>query len=165
MTRRAVGGLVALSLPAVATTRRAIGGLVALSLPAVVVLAACGTSELTPTQIRGQATRICTLAAQRTAAIALPERPSGGQRFLGLGIAVLAAEVRDLRAFGQNAPLGTAVTAMAGELAALRSSLKGLRTGNDPVVAIKTLQQELEPLERRAIAAWRTLRVPACVSR
>ncbi len=146
-------------------TRRPIGRRVALSLAAVIVLAACGTNKLTPTQIRRQATRICTLAAQRTAAIAVPERPSGGQRFLGLGIAGLAPEVRQLRALGRNATLDTAVTAMDGELAALRSSLTGLRAGNDPVVAIKTLQQELEPLERRANAAWRTLRTPACVSR
>ena len=39
---------------------------------------------------------------------------------------------------------------MQAELAALRSSLKGLRAGNDPVVAIKTLQQQLTP--RRASA-------------
>ena len=61
--------------------------------------------------------------------------------------------------------LHVATLAMQGELAALRSSLKGLRAGNDPVVAIKTLQQQLIALEQRANGAWRTLKVPACVSR
>ena len=54
-------------------------------------------------------------------------------------------------------------TATEQELKALQSSLKGLKAGNDPVVAIKTLQAQLVPLEKRASAAWLALKIPACV--
>ena len=55
----------------------------------------------------------------------------------------------------------TARTATEQELKALQSSLKGLKAGNDPIVAIKTLQTQLAPLEKQASAAWRALGVPA----
>jgi hypothetical protein len=44
----------------------------------------------------------------------------------------------------------------------LQSSLKGLKAGNDPIVAVKTLQTQLAPLEKQAGAAWRALGVPEC---
>jgi hypothetical protein len=44
----------------------------------------------------------------------------------------------------------------------LQSSLKGLQAGNDPIVAVKTLQVQLAPLETKARAAWRALGVPGC---
>lgn len=144
---------------------RALGVLIALSAPVVLLLAGCGGSGLSAAQVRSRAAAICNRAAVRTASIQLPEAPSGGQRFLGLGIAALAPEIRDLRRLGDHGSIHAAVSAMQAELAALRSSLKGLRTGNDPVVAIKTLQQQLAAPEQRANTAWRALRVPACVSR
>jgi hypothetical protein len=48
------------------------------------------------------------------------------------------------------------------ELAVLRSTLKGLKAGNDPVVAIKTLQHDLDPAEDAAATAWHAVGVPAC---
>lgn len=144
--------------------RRALGVLIALSVPLILMLAGCG-GGLSAAQVRSRATQICELAADRTAAITLPEAPGGGQRFLARGIAVLAPEIHALRSLGDHGPVHSAVSAMQAELAALRSSLKGLRAGNDPVVAIKTLQQQLLGLEQQANGAWRMLRVPACVSR
>lgn len=144
--------------------RRALGVLIALSVPAVLMLAGCG-GGLTAAQLRSRATQACDRAADRSAAIRLPEAPSGGQRFLAQGIAVLAPEIASLRSLGDHGSLHVAVSAMQAELAVLRSSLRGLRAGNDPVVAIKTLQQQLAGLEQRANTAWQTLRVPACVSR
>jgi hypothetical protein len=47
-------------------------------------------------------------------------------------------------------------------LALLRSALRGLKAGNDPVVAIKTLQDELGPAEDAAGHAWQEVDVPAC---
>ncbi|HET9104852.1 MAG TPA: hypothetical protein VFN55_15985 [Solirubrobacteraceae bacterium] len=129
------------------------------------LLAGCGASGLSAAQVRTRATRICELAADRTARIPLPTDPSGGQRFLDQGIAALTPEVRALRGLSDHGALRTAVVAIADELAALRSSRRGLRAGNDPVVAIKTLQQQLLRAEERANAAWRALKVPACVSR
>jgi len=144
--------------------RRALGVLIALSVPAVPVLAGCG-SGLSAAQVRNRATQICERAADRTAVIKLPEAPDGGRRFLARGIGTLAPEIRALRSLGAHGSLRIAVSAMQTELTALRSSLKGLRAGNDPVVAIKTLQQQLVGPEQRANTAWRMLRVPACVSR
>jgi len=144
--------------------RRALGVLIALSVPAVVVPAGCG-SGLSAVQVRNRATQACDHAADRSATIRLPEAPSGGKPFLAEGIAVLAPEIRTLRSLGDHGSIDVAVSAMQAELVALRSSLRGLRAGNDPVVAIKTLQEQLVGLERRANTAWRTLRVPACVSR
>jgi hypothetical protein len=54
------------------------------------------------------------------------------------------------------------VEATSAELTALRSTLKGLKAGNDPVVAIKTLQQQLAPAEMKASIAWSALELPAC---
>ena len=143
---------------------RALGVLIALSVPVILTLAGCG-GGLTAAQVRNRAAQVCDRAADRGAHIRLPGMPSGGQRFLAQGVAVLAPEISALRSLGAHGSIHVAVSAMAAELAALRSSLKGLRAGNDPVVAIKTLQQQLVGLELRANTAWRTLRVPACVSR
>ena len=144
--------------------RRAFGVVIALSVGVVLMVAGCGAG-LTAAQVRNRATQACDWAADRSASIRLPGTPSGGQRFLVQGIAVLANETGALRSLGDHGPIHAAVSAMTAELAALRSSRQGLRAGNDPVVAFKTLQQELAGLEQRANTAWRTLRVPACVSR
>jgi hypothetical protein len=143
---------------------RGLSALTALSVLAVLTLTGCG-GGLSAGQVRTRAARICDLAADRSAAIRRPEAPSGGQRFFAQGIRVLAPEIRALRGLGDHGSIHVAVSAMAAELTALRSSLKGLRAGNDPVVAVKTLQQQLVGPEGRANAAWRTLGVPACVSR
>ncbi|MGI8715148.1 MAG: hypothetical protein ACR2NR_18590 [Solirubrobacteraceae bacterium] len=132
----------------------------------VVVIAGCGANSLSAGQLRTRATRICTLAQRRTARIATPALPSQGARFLGGGVAALAPELTALRRLRAPTDLAahyrTALTATAQELAALRSSLKGLKAGNDPVVAIKTLQTQLTPLEARAAGAWGALDLPAC---
>ena len=145
--------------------RWGLGVLIALSVGMVQLLAGCGAAGLTAAQVRYRATQICDRATGRSAVIRLPGTPSGGQRFLVQGIAMLANETRALRSLGDHGPVHVAVSAMAAELVALRSSSKGLRAGNDPVVVFKTLQQQLAGLEQRANTAWRTLRVPACVSR
>jgi hypothetical protein len=81
------------------------------------------------------------------------------------GIAVLRPELVKLRTLQGPDEYRRAVAAMAGELAALRFTLRGLRAGNDPVVAIKTLQQMLAPIEVRADDAWLSLGVGACANR
>ena len=145
--------------------RGARGGLVAPGLTAALTLAACGSLSLTPAQVRSRAARVCVNAANRLDAIHAPTATSGAQAFLRRGIAVLEPEVRELRALHSRGPVAAAVHAIDGELAALHGTLSGLRAGNDPVVAIKTLQPQLAPLELRVNAAWRALRLPACVSR
>ena len=85
------------------------------------------------------------------------------------GISALAPE---LKALARLQPGGDAARIYAGavtdgreELQALRFTVKGLRAGNDPVVAIKTLQQTLTPPESRADDAWGSLGIEACATR
>jgi hypothetical protein len=144
---------------AVAWVTRA--GVAALSAAA---LAGCGSSSLSAAQIRSRATKACTATARRTGKLSTPASPGGAVTFLNHGIAAIDQEVSQLQAMHATGTAKTAVDGTAAELAALRFTVKSLRADNDPVVAIKTLQARLAPIERRTNAAWRTLDVPACVT-
>ncbi len=138
------------------------------ALAAALAAAGCGgSSSLSAHQLRTGATRACAAATQRLDAIPNPKLPSDGAAFLRRGVAGLRPELTALAALHPDGTLGEqfsrARTTTEQELAALESSLKGLKTGNDAVVAIKTLQAQLVPLERRATAAWLALKIPACV--
>jgi hypothetical protein len=139
---------------------------VALTVALAVELAGCGGTSLSTSQLRARAARICGVAQLKADRIPTPTVPAQGASYLRLGIAVLAPEVKELRALpapgDQAGAYRGALKAVAAEMRALRSSLKGLKDGNDPVVAIKTLQQQLRPLEARADEAWRSLAIPAC---
>jgi hypothetical protein len=132
-------------------------------------LAGCGgASTLSTAQLHTRATLTCNLARRRTNRIATPTLPTQGARFLNRGIAVLAPELAALKLLRPPSDMANdyklALAASQGELQALRSALSGLKAGNDPVVAIKTLQQQLSPLESRAHVAWSSLDLPACAS-
>jgi hypothetical protein len=131
---------------------------------AAAALAGCGSSALSPAQIRSRATNICTATARRTGRIATPTSPNDAATFLNRGITAIDREVVVLRAMHAGGTARTAVDGTAAELATLRFTLKGLQAENDPVVAIKTLQARLEPIEQRTNAAWRSLGIPACVT-
>jgi hypothetical protein len=147
--------------------RRLRAGLPAAALlMAAVGVAGCGSHTLSDSQLRARATRICRQATRSTDRIATPARPGQEAVFLSRGIAALSPELTSLKRLSAPGDMSgdyrAAVDATAAELAALRSTLKGLRAGNDPVVAIKTLQQLLAPAEVRASSAWSTLGLPAC---
>jgi hypothetical protein len=139
--------------------------LAVIGLLAGVALAGCGASSLSASQLRSRAAHICTVSALEAGAIPTPTTPAEGARFVRSGIAVLRPELVKLRTLQGPDEYRRAVAAMAGELAALRFTLKGLRAGNDPVVAIKTLQRQLAPIELRGSRAWSALGIPACASR
>ena len=140
----------------------ALGLLLGLSL----CLSGCGSTDLSSGQLHSRASSICSATARLTGRIRAPSSPQGGAAFLSQGIAVLGAELAQLRALHTQSPAyRRAVTATDEEVKALQFALKGLRTGNDPVVTIKTLEQRLAPLQRGAAAAWRSLRIPKCVAR
>jgi hypothetical protein len=139
-------------------TRAGAGVLTALA------FAGCGSGSLSTAQIRSRATKICAATARRTGTIVTPTSPSGGVPFLQRGIAAIDREVFQLRAMHASGAAQTAFNGTAAELAALRFTLKGLQADNDPVVAIKTLEQRLSPIERRTNAVWRSLDIPACVT-
>jgi hypothetical protein len=132
-------------------------------------LAACGGSSLSHTQLRSSAARICTAVQQRAEQIPTPEGPADAAGYLSRGVAALEPAVTKLRALHPPGDLAdhyrSAVDTVAREVTELHGAIKGLKAGNDPVVAIKTLQQHLAPLERRADDNWRSIDIPACVTR
>jgi hypothetical protein len=137
------------------------------ALVVALVAAGCGgSSSMSTRQLRARAARVCTVATQRLNGIPTPEVPSEGAAFLRRGIAALRPELAVLSAMHPGGELGghfrAALTATEQELQMLRSSLKGLKAGNDPIVVVKTLQAQLAPLEKQAGAAWRALGVPDC---
>ena len=145
------------------TARRACAPMLALALAA----AGCGgSSSMSTRQLRTDAGRVCTVATQRLNAIPTPQVPSEGSSFLRRGIAALKPEIGALAALHPTGEMAThlqrAQAATEQELKVLQSTLKGLTAGNDPIVAFKTLETELAPLEKQAGAAWRALGVPAC---
>lgn len=140
--------------------------LAALGAAVAMALSACGSSGLTDTQLRTRATRICAQASRRTARIPTPAEPTQGAVFISRGIAVLGPELTALQRLRPPSDMSgdyrDAMDATNAELRALHSTLTGLKAGNDPVVAIKTLQELLEPVEAKASLAWSTLELPAC---
>ena len=147
---------------------RPVAGLVG-ALVVALALAGCGTSSLSADQLRNFATRACDLSRQRTDEIPTPSTPTEGASFLSRGIAALAPEQTTLESLHPPGNLATdyhaAVQASAQELTALRTTLAGLKAGDDPVVAVEGLQHRLAPLEQRADSAWRSLDLPACADR
>lgn len=132
------------------------------------LLGGCGSSALSDKQLRRKASRICVTAQRASSSIAAPTDPAKGQQFLQHGIAALAPSVAALHRLKPSSDLEdvyeTALGATDRELALLRQALRGLQAGNDPVVAIKTLQAELGPAEDAAARAWHEVDVPACMT-
>jgi hypothetical protein len=131
------------------------------------LLGGCGSSSLSNTQLRRTAGRICETAQRSSESIATPTDPAKGQPFLQRGIAALQPPVTALHRLNASSDLqdvyATALRTTDHELALLRSALRGLKAGNDPVVAMKTLQDELGPAEDAAGRAWHAVGVPACM--
>ncbi len=142
--------------------RRAAGAVAAVAL----AVSGCGSASLSDAQLRSDALRACISAADRLNRIPAPRSPSGAETFLRRGVSALQPELTALKRLSPTSQLAGAYararTATRREVDALGSTLTGLRAGHDPVVAIKTLQTDLLPLERRARAAWHALGVPTC---
>jgi hypothetical protein len=141
-------------------------GAVAATLVLALLVTGCGATSLSAQQLHSGAKRACLAATRTLNRIPTPQLPSGGGAFLKRGIRVLKPELATLDRLHPDGELAGAYararTATRQELAALESTVKGLKAGNDPVVAIKTLQQQLIPLEQRAAASWASVGVAAC---
>ena len=134
------------------------------------LLAGCGsTPPPSLIQLRAQGTRICASAGHRLGRITPPRSEAGGEAFLNRGLGVLRPELtrlRQLRAPSEGADVyRAALAAVAGEVQALQGTLRALGRQQDPVIAFKTLQQHLGPLEKQADGAWQALQMPACLQR
>ena len=109
-----------------------------------------GGSSLTAAPAGARATQICNVAARRMNAIPTPGRPAKARQFVSRAHRRSSRELT-ARAITRPSSFHDAAGGQggrAGRCCARR--LKGLQAGNDPVVAIKTLQQQLEPVEARA---------------
>ncbi|MGH2881482.1 MAG: hypothetical protein ACRDPA_02055, partial [Solirubrobacteraceae bacterium] len=58
-----------------------------------------------------------------------------------------------------------ALAAWSRQVTILDDTIRRLDGGADPLSMIKTLQRRLAPTESAENAAWRTLGIPACLSR
>jgi hypothetical protein len=146
--------------------RRRTIALLALAAP---VVSACGTTTLSVAQLRTQATAICIRAEHRLQAIGAPASQSQAREFLQSGTEALAPEVDQLRSLTGSGDAGkvyaAAVSAVTGELAALRGAVRSLDRGGQTVSVLRSVQERLAPLENQADGAWRALQIPACLTR
>jgi hypothetical protein len=130
-------------------------------------IGSCGSSSLSAPALRRGATRACRIGSRLTGRIALPSSPNHGTAFLRRGIAALEPELARLRLLNPPssaaAPYHTALGAFVEKLAELRSTLRALGRGADPISAFRGLQSRLGPIETREDAAWRSLNVTACL--
>jgi hypothetical protein len=142
---------------------------VILALAAALAVGGCGSSSLSDSALRSQAARVCATASAQAGEIPAPKSVAAGTVFLARGIAALSPELTQLRALRPPSDLAqeydVSLSAFSAELTALRSTVGRLRSGADPVSAIRGLQRRLRPLESTEDGAWRTLEIPACVER
>ena len=138
---------------------------------AAVVVGGCGSTPPPSSlvKLRVQGARICAAASGRLGRISTPRSEAGGETFLTRAIAVLGPELRELSrlsAPGDGADVyRAALDATGGELKALGGAVRALDRQQDPVIAFRTLQRRLGPLERRADGAWQALQMPDCLQR
>lgn len=140
------------------------------TLAAATLLAGCGsTPPPSLIQLRAQGARICARAGHRLGLIASPSSEAGAESFLKRAVGVLRPELIQLRKLSAPSEVAdvyrTAVDALSRELLALDGTVRALARQQDPVIAFKTLQQHLAPLETQADDAWRALEMQACVER
>jgi hypothetical protein len=141
----------------------------ALLAPLALLIAGCAGRQLSSSQLRSRATRVCSAAAARTDRIAAPAAPAGVRTFLLRGVSVLDPELRELRSLRPPRALATtystAIRDFSRKVNALSSTAQALSRGADPVSTIDTLQQRLAPVESAEDSAWTALAIPACVNR
>jgi len=134
-----------------------------------VLIAGCGSTELSDVQLRKRATEVCSTANRQADRIATAPTPAAGIAFLDRGIAVFKPELARLRTLKPPSDLAsdyrTSVGAFSQELSDLELTVHKLRAGEDPVAAIRLLERWLEPLEATENQTWSALQVPACVDR
>ncbi len=134
-----------------------------------VVVAGCGSPELSDVQLRSRAAGLCSTANRQAGRIATPATPAAAIAYLDRGIAVFRPELARLRKLRPPSDLasvyGTSVGAFSQQLRELELTVRKLHRGADPVGAIRTLERRLAPLEATEDTAWTSLHVPACLDR
>ncbi|MBB4663178.1 hypothetical protein [Conexibacter arvalis] len=148
--------------------RIAIGAVVAL-IVLVLLVRGCGDGSLSADELRSQAGEICASANAVTDRVAVPNAPSGGERFLREGLAQLRPASARLAALKAPEQLRDryerAVALTRQEVRLIDDTTRAIAGGEDVIDAFAALQAQLAPVLNEANAAWRTLEIPACVRR
>ena len=143
--------------------------LVLLAAVLLLALAGCGDDSLSASQLRTQASAICTRTAAATDRVALPSAPAQGDLFLRQGRAHLrpaAARLRALKAPQDLRQRYDGAAKLAGqEVALIARSEQALARGDDPADTFRQLAAALQPLTTEENAYWRGLGIDACVRR
>jgi len=146
----------------------AAGAVVALVL-LVLLVRGCGEDRLSAEELRSEAGAICTRANAVTDRVAVPNAPSGGERFLREGLAQLRPATTSLAALKPPEELEEryerAVTLARQEVMLVERAVMAIDRGEDTIDTFTALQRQLEPVLNQENAAWRALGVPACVRR
>jgi hypothetical protein len=139
---------------------------IALCAAGVVAAAGCGSASPSQTQLRTQATAICSHANRVIGRIATPPAETGGEAFLRRGVAALKPELAQLRQLHPPSDTAdvwsTAIRTLSAQLSALESTAQVIQQGGDTTQAYRSLQRTLAPLETEANNAWSALEIPAC---
>jgi len=140
-----------------------------LAMLAAAMAVGCGSSPLSASDLRQQASAICSRADRQITRIPTPGSEGAGNSFLKQGIAALDPELNDLKTLKPPADEAevyqSGIKALGAELDAVKSATAKLDQGADPVRTFRQLQDTLAPLETDADNAWRALSITACVSR
>jgi hypothetical protein len=133
---------------------------------AAVAAAGCGSASPSQTQLRTQASAICSHANRVISRIATPPAEAGGEAFLRRGVTVLKPELQQLRQLSPPSDVAdvwsTAMRTLSAQLSAIESTAAEIQQGADATQSYKSLQQTLAPLETQANNAWSALQIPAC---
>lgn len=137
---------------------------------AVAALAGCGGGgRLSSSDLTNQASQICNVAARLTDRIKAPAAPAGSGAFLEAGIRALTPELKQLRKLqppeDAQDVYKTAIDSSEKKLAMLRTAARQISVGADPVSTMQSLEQQLAPVVQQENQAWKSLGIPACVSR
>jgi hypothetical protein len=135
---------------------------------AALVVAGCGGSSLSNSQLQTDVAKICSLTSARTNRIPTPGSPNATLTYLDQGIAALSPELRGLQALhptGEDAEVyQSTVKTFSDKLDALKEASRGIKRGDDPVKTLQDLQHKLAPLESQENGGWDALQLPACES-
>ena len=136
---------------------------------AALILGGCGSSPLSSSDLHNDATQVCRTVSRLANRIATPTSPAGTEAFLRRGIAALTPELAGLSALHPPSDVAdvytASVKAFGQKLTYLKDALRDLQSGEDPVIALKTLQRELTPVETQENGGWQALQIPACAGR
>lgn len=156
-----IAGLPGWALPA--------AGAAVLLLLVLLVARGCGEDGLTPDQLRAQATEICARANAVTDRIAVPNAPTGGERFLVEGLAVLRPAINRLALLEPPQELRDdyekAVRGSGARLDLIAKTARRINRGGDTIDEYRALENQLVRSSIAVDASWRALRIPACASR